>query len=165
MKVSNKAHLPAWFDYPQIQLALIEPHEIPSVVQLINEAYQYQDAVKGAPRTSVDGITDRAARSDLYVARHNEAPVACVYIEPIGQILHFGLLTVSPDWRGKRLAPAIIRAIEDYARHHRFARLELDYMSLAPWLRRYYEGYGFAATGEIVPWGEIDLIRMSKHLV
>jgi len=45
-----------------------------------------------------------------------------------------------------------------------YKSLDLDYMSLAPWLRKYYEGYGFRETGESVRWGTIDLIHMSKDL-
>jgi hypothetical protein len=37
-------------------------------------------------------------------------------------------------------------------------------MSLAPWLKKYYEKYGYAETGTVEAWGTIDLIRMKKAL-
>jgi len=42
--------------------------------------------------------------------------------------------------------------------------VELDYMSVAPWLKPYYEKFGYVETGEVMPWGAIDLIRMTKTL-
>lgn len=57
-----------------------------------------------------------------------------------------------------------MHAIDDFARDKGYESLDLDYMSLAPWLKKYYVGYGFRETGETKAWGTTDLIRMSKKL-
>jgi hypothetical protein len=58
-----------------------------------------------------------------------------------------------------------MRSIEEYARAKGKAILELDYMSLSPWLGSYYEKYGFIKTGfiEDIDWAK--LIHMQKTLV
>lgn len=78
--------------------------------------------------------------------------------------LHFGLLTVVPELRGKGVASTIMEAIDSYVSEHQFQMIALDYMSLAPWLKRYYEKYGFVETGTVNHWGKIDLLRMQKKL-
>ena len=57
-----------------------------------------------------------------------------------------------------------MEAIEEYSHALNIKRIELDYMSIAPWLKRYYEKYGYIETGEVTPWGDIRLIRMAKEV-
>lgn len=100
----------------------------------------------------------------FYVIEDKQNLLGCVYLEDKGKTMHFGLLTVHRKWRGTGLAPAIMRSIEQYAHSNGYKVIELDYMSLASWLKKYYEDYGFHATGEITPWGNIDLTRMIKKI-
>jgi RimJ/RimL family protein N-acetyltransferase len=90
--------------------------------------------------------------------------VGCVYVNSRPHAVHFGLLAVADKLRGQGLAPAFIAAVEAYAKQLGADRVELDYMSVAPWLRAYYEKQGYAETGQVQQWGTIDLIRMSKSL-
>lgn len=109
-------------------------------------------------------LSKRVSEVEFYVATLKDQIVGCVYIEPKGNKLHFGLLTVSSELRGTGLAQGIIAAIEEYATEQGFKQLDLDYMSIATWLKKYYEAYGFKLTGKIIKWGNIDLINMSKGL-
>ena len=153
------------FSYDNFHLRPLIEDDIPILVPLINDAYSYQDEVKGQPRTSIAHLEKRASEVDLYVLEDDLQIVGCVYLEPQGSTLHFGLLTVVPEMRGKGIASAIMKAIDSYASQHQFQMVALDYMSLAPWLKRYYEKYGFIETGAINQWGKIDLIRMQKKVI
>jgi len=157
----NIAH---YFSFKDCRLREVQDGDIDALVALINEAYSYQDQAKGQPRTNPAHLRGRVAETDFYVMTHEDELIGCVYTEPKYPALHFGLLTVVPAWRGTGLAPAIMAAIEDYAKANNYKTLELDYMSLAPWLKTYYEKFGFQATGQIQKWGTIDLIRMKKDL-
>jgi ribosomal protein S18 acetylase RimI-like enzyme len=164
--MDNESYSPLsrYFDFLSVSLERMTEVNIPEVVALINPAYSYQEALKGEPRTNPQHLKGRMAETDFYVARQKGKIVGCVYIEPKGSRLHFGLLTVAPELRGKGLAQAMMKAIEDYAREAGFKELDLDYMSAAPWLKGYYERYGFRQTGKIKPWGTIDLLQMVKEL-
>lgn len=152
------------FTFNETSLRRFDEGDIPALVALINEAYAYQDYVKGRPRTSPEHLRKRASEVEFYVVEYNEEIIGCFYIEPRDRSLHFGLLTLIPEHRGTGLSQAIMAAIESYADAHHFTALELDYMSLAPWLKLYYENYGFSETGQVQPWGSIDLVRMKKSL-
>lgn len=134
------------------------------LVDIINEAYSYQDKAKGEPRTNTEHLKKRMSETNFFVIQHHANVIGCVYLEPKDSALHFGLLTLSPEYRGKGIAKHIISAIEAYAKNNNYISLELDYMSLAPWLKKYYEKYGFSETGEIQHWGTIELVRMKKLL-
>lgn len=153
-----------FFSYDDVHLRRIQDNDIDALVALINEAYSYQDEAKGAPRTNVEHLITRISETDFYVLEKDNKPVGCVYLEPHPDSLHFGLLTLAPALRSTGVGKTLIGAIIHYAKQHPYERIDLDYMSLAPWLKKYYEQYGFKEIGEIVPWGSIDLIRMRLDL-
>jgi N-acetylglutamate synthase-like GNAT family acetyltransferase len=137
--------------------------DIDRLVDIINEAYSYQDEAKGEPRTNPSHLKKRISETDFFVIEHRTDLIGCVYLEPRKDVLHFGLLTLSPEYRGRGVAGQIIEAIEAYAIND-YTSLELDYMSLAPWLKKYYEKFGFTETGEVQSWGTIELVHMKKLL-
>ena len=152
------------FKFNAVTLSPMLDDDIQEMVDMINRAYSYQNQIKGEPRTNPAHLRNRASEVQLFVARSDIRIVGCVYLEPKDSALHFGLLTVADDFRGTGLAQAVMKAIEEYALATGFRTLDLDYMSIAPWLRKYYEGYGFRETGEVYKWGLIDLIRMRKEI-
>ncbi len=150
------------FEFKDIALRRITTADIDDTVTMINAAYAYQDAAKGGPRTDREHLSQRISESEFYIAKRGMQVVGCVYVQRDGSSLHFGLLTVVQQFRGIGLGTALINALEAYAKRLKVNLLELDYMSLAPWLKKYYEHHGFNETGQVTPWGSIDLIRMSK---
>lgn len=137
--------------------------DVDELVPLINEAFAYQYVGTDGSRTDYERLPKCIDETELYVVKDDKsAVVGCVYIKPDGDALHFGLLALAPEYRGKGIAARMIRSIENYAKENNFASLELDYVSVAPGLKTYYERYGFAETGEVEEWGAVDLRRMRK---
>jgi predicted N-acetyltransferase YhbS len=153
-----------FFHFSHTILRDVQDSDVDQLVSLINEAYSYQDDAKGAPRTNLEHLRKRISETRMYVIESNNKVIGCVYLEPHDKSLHFGLLTVAPIFRGTGLAQAIMTSVEKYATNNHYEALELDYMSLAPWLKDYYERYKFATTGQSTAWGSIDLIRMRKTI-
>lgn len=153
-----------FFKYPHAVLERAKDTDIDILVSLINRAYSYQDAYKKQPRTNAEHLRKRAAETDLYVLKKDQNIIGCVSVSPHESALHFGLLTVDEEYRGKGYAKAMIAAIESYAKACGYRSLQLDYMSIARWLKPYYERYGFEETGTITPWGSIDIVQMQKSL-
>ncbi len=153
-----------YFQFGDVSIHLLDEAEIDVTVALINEAYSYQDEAKGRPRINAQELRRRMTQCEFYVAKLNKSVVGCVYVERLPKRLHFGLLTVAGELRGKGLGAALMAAIEDYARAVDAEVIELDYMSIAPWLKGYYKKYGYEETGGILNWGNVNLIRMVKSL-
>jgi N-acetylglutamate synthase-like GNAT family acetyltransferase len=152
-----------YFSKDGIGLRSATDKDIATLVPLINDAYAYQNEAKGEPRTNARHLRQRMTETDFYVITHNNKIVGCVYVEPKDAALHLGLLTLTPEYRGKGIAQRVMAAVDAYAKANNFESIELDYMSLAPWLKTYYETHGFVETGQVVEWGKINLIRMSKR--
>lgn len=157
--------LPSQFSFRDFSLRQATPEDVDTLVPIINQAYQYLEEVRGEPRTSHDHLIERMSKADFFVVLDlADNIVGCFYIEISSQSLLFGLLTLIPDLRGSGLGRALITAIEQYAKALNRKTVVLDYMSISPWLKKYYESYGFSETGQIEHWGTIDLIRMSKNI-
>lgn len=156
--------LPIYFKDDHLRVRLATHEDVDCLVKIVNDAYSYQDEARGEPRTNRDHLIKRIGETEFYVATDDEAIVGCVYLEPHAHAMHFGLLTLVPTYRGKGLAQKLIATIEGYSKANNYTSLELDYMSVAPWLKAYYEKYGFVQTGVVTRWGYIDLIRMHKSL-
>ena len=154
-----------YFSFQKISCELAQDGDISDAVELINHAFEYQDKAKGDKRITAEKLADRMRTSDAYVFKDKESNiVGAVYCETDTFKIHFGLLAVADSYRGSGLAKAIMDAIEKYALDHKIKELELDYMSIAPWLKKYYEKYGFVETGEREDIGYSLLIRMRKQL-
>ena len=159
------ASLADHFNYPKVRLTRIIDADIEETVSLINHAYAYQDPYKQATRTNPSHLRKHAADNEFYVAKQDGNIVGCIYVKRGDDSTHLGLLTVVDNFRGLGLGQALMEAVESYAKHIGAKKSELDYMSAAPWLKRYYERYGYTETGEVTNWGTIDLIHMSKSLL
>lgn len=153
-----------YFQFSKYVLHKIQEGDFEEVINLINKAYSYQDKYKDEPRINYEKLIRQTQKSDFYVVKENGAIIGCIYTRNKDGSLHFGLLTVDEAHRGTGLAPALINAAESYAKNNGYPSIQLDYMSIAPWLKCYYEKYGFQEIGEIENWGTIDLIRMKKEL-
>jgi GNAT superfamily N-acetyltransferase len=153
-----------FFSFNEYSLHNAKEEDVNRLVEIINDAYSYQDRARGGTRTNYVHLKSRIAVTDFYTIRYQGIIVGCVYLEAPAASLHFGLLMLIPEHRGKGVATQIMDAIEDLALTSNFNSIELDYMSVAPWLKNYYEHYGFIETGEFEEWGKIRLIRMKKTL-
>jgi GNAT superfamily N-acetyltransferase len=153
-----------YFKYPGFKVNHIQIDDLETTVRLINSAYSYMEAYKDEPRTSLPRLKKRMGESELFIAKQRDEIVGCFYVDREDEAVHFGLLAVIEKLRGTGLAPALIKAVEAYARALGADRVDLDYMSISPWLKPYYEKLGYSETGAIVNWGTIDLIRMVKPL-
>ena len=156
--------LAKYFKQKDTVLREVDATDVTALVSIINDAYSYQDSAKGRPRTDPEHLRARIEETDFYVLERDNEIVGCVYLEPQEDSLHFGLLTLIPNLRKTGLGKMVMDAIEAYAKDSGYRSLELDYMSLAPWLKGYYEKYGFEETGDVTEWGSIDLIRMRKEV-
>jgi predicted GNAT family N-acyltransferase len=156
------ASLVDYFAYKNISCRKFTTSDMSILTNIINSAYSYQDALKGRPRITNEELLARIQTTDLFVFEIKSEIVACVYTKVEQEALHFGLLTVDSSVKGQQLGAHIVKAIIAFATATHQRSVQLDYMSAAPWLKRYYEKLGFKETGDITEWGTINLIRM-KH--
>lgn len=74
---------------------------------------------------------------------------------------------VDDRWRGRDVAAALLDAVVDWAHSDGASRVGLDVTDRVPRARRFYERYGFCATGLVVPLARdpsIGLVEMAYVL-
>ncbi len=161
MKIMNVSN---YFSFQDLSLQLIEESDIEAAVTMINSAYLYQELATRIPRTDAERLRERMEASVVYVVKQTDGNVVgCICIEPIDGGFHLGLFAVSHERRGTGLASAILIAIEKFTSASGMHLLELDYMSIAPWLKPYYQKHGYLETGQSRAWNAIELIEMIKR--
>lgn len=158
------ADITTLFDYPGATLRKARIDDIDVLTPIINHAFAYQDEAKGAPRLDPGQLEKKLEKADFYVVETPTEVIGCFYVQQENKSLHFGLLVAIDSYRKKGLGQAMMKAIEEFARAKELDDLTLDYMSLSPWLQKYYEGYGFKQTGETLDIAWSILIRMKKPL-
>ncbi len=83
------------------------------------------DPPSSMDRLTVDGLRAKAAEEDLFLVRHQGAPVACVFGARTRGGYYIGKLASAPQHRRKGLARALVRAAG-----HRAHQLGAPYLEL-----------------------------------
>lgn len=152
-----------WAD-ERIRVRGIVDADYDSAIALINHAFTYQDKHKGGPRTDREQFTERVVKSPFYVFLHGDQIVGTVYVQIKGKDLHFGLLTLADYLRGSDNGKKIIAAIYALGKVLGCHAISLDYLDIAPWLKKYYESHGFHETGLREEWLDMQMIEMKRPL-
>lgn len=151
-----------FFKFKDMQIRRAMDDDISVLVPLINEAYSYINETSGGSRTNEIHLHEKMNESDYYVVVDANKIVGVFYLKKIDNSLSFGMFAIEPAHRGKGLGKKVVEAIEKFAKSSDMKSLEIDRMSASPWLKEYYENYGFSDTGKIEKWRNIDLIHMRK---
>lgn len=156
--------LPEFFEHADITVTRATQEHLDAMHELINNSFSYQDEAKGEKRIVKEVLAKRIANEPMYVWLSDKQLVACLYLAYKPQTIHFGLLCITEGMRGTGLAAQILQSLEEYTLARGDTTLELDYMSLSPWLKGYYERYGYNETGEREDIGWCQLICMTKSV-
>ena len=107
-------------------------------------------------------VCDQASRGERYdvVLDNGREIVGWAFLMKLDQPLaHLGI-GITDAYCGKGLGKGLIRALEEYARSHGFAGMELIVMQDNPRAKALYERFGFKVTGPHTALGGEDYYRM-----
>jgi len=125
---------------------LISWHDGEPLLRAIREKVFMQE--QGVPaELEWDGL-DNVCHHALALTANGEA-IGCGRIMPDG---HIGRVAVLPEWRGKRIATAIMEMLVDYARSQNYAKVELNAQ------------VGFEAKGKVFMDANIPHRKMTLQL-
>ncbi len=161
----NRLHrLTDVFHYKDLTCRGFVDSDTDTVVELINHAFAYQDEAKGSPRTTRKQMETNRAKYNIYTFYDGDQLVGCVYTQQTDSIMHFGLLVLADHFQGTGAGEAIVNSILEFAKQSGCKTVDLDYLSVAPWLKKYYEKFGFRETGKREAWLSMEMIQMNKQL-
>ena len=112
---------------------------------LIEEYYEAVGVVVRDDRTALEHYL-ASPDSPIWIASADAAPAGCVMLRPLPQIPHAAevkRLYVRPQFRGLRLAHALMQAVEEHARAQGIQWLYLDTKDDLHAAIRFYLGTGY----------------------
>lgn len=156
-----------------VSIRLATRADIPSVVSLVNRAFEVELFFLNGDRTNTDNVTEMMVKGEYLLAESPEGHiVGCVYFEKRGERAYFGMLSVEPALKGVGLGRLLIETVENHARKHGCVAMDITVVNLRTELPPYYRRFGYEISGELPPPELMvarskvpcHLVRMSKSL-
>lgn len=154
-----------------IMIRPARPSDLPSLVTLINRAYEVERFIFDKDRTNLAELQEMSHKGQFLILESASSELlGCVYFEKRETRGYFGMLAVSPSWQGRGFGGTLINAVDEHARKVGCTDLDLRVVSPRTELPPFYRRFGFAEirtepphidVPAKVPW---HLIYMSKRL-
>lgn len=143
------------------------PDDVPSLVRLINHAYQVERFFIQGERTSVEDIQARLSRPDatfLVVDGPDGTLAGAIYVKVERDRGSFAMLSVCPHRQKSGLGSTLVSAAEDHCRAAGCLFLDLDVVNLRQELPAFYRRLGFAPCGT-APFHDPQKLTRPAHLI
>lgn len=145
--------------------------DMDAVAALINRAIAVERFFIDGDRIDAAEVERLMQTGTFLIARAaGDRPCACVYVEPRGNRLYLGLLSVDPASQRKGLGRAMVRRAEDRARALGYIAVDIRVVSRRTELPPFYERLGYTAcgtepfVGNAEPARPCHFIRMTRAL-
>jgi len=130
----------------EIRLAL--PSDAEQITAVINAAFRIVEGffIDGN-RITLEEVRQSFARGAFLVAAVDEAITGCVYVEPRGERVYLGLLSVDPARQQKGLGSRLMTAAEAYGREQGARFMDIYIVNLRTDLPPFYRQRGYVENG------------------
>jgi predicted N-acetyltransferase YhbS len=155
--------------HPQ-RIRIAEPADIEALTRLINDAFSVEGFFIEGDRINSDAVHNLMTSGQFLIAQDDEGVAACVYVEPRGERVYLGLLSVDPSRQRSGLGSRLVAAAEEHARASGMHYMDLRIVNLRLELPEFYQRLGYLITGtspfppEAITKQPCHFINMSKAL-
>lgn len=154
-----------------IMIRPARPADLPSLVVLINRAYEVERFIFDKDRTNLAELQEMSHKGQFLLLESATGELlGSVYFEKRETRGYFGMLAVSPSQQGKGFGGILISAVKEHARKADCTDLDLRVVSPRTELPGYYRRFGFTEIRTEPPHTDVPakvpwhLIYMSKRL-
>lgn len=163
--------LPSALRYMELRFAKV--FDLPSIVQLINEAFSVEAAFKVGERIDIEEVKGLFDKGYFLVLEEGGILQANVYLEVRAERAYLGLLSIRQDRQGSGFGARLMAAAEKLARESECRFIDLRIVNLRRELSLFYEKLGYRIVGEEQLDANVQakftqsahFINMSKDLV
>lgn len=144
--------------------------DIPQLIILVNSAYRGPDSrkgwtheadlIEGTLRTDEITLQELISNPDTVILTYrngedfNKQIQGCTYLRRHENMMHLGMLAVSPDVQAGGIGRQLLQAAEHYARKENCATIQITVISVRHELLAWYERRGYRKTGATQPFEE-----------
>src|SRR5262249_6047649 len=122
------------------------------IVALVNAAFSVERFFVSRDRTTLDEIRGFLEKGTFLVADGDgDALAACVYVEPRGDRMYLGMLSVDPALQGRGLGRRMMAVAEAHALAAGCPVVDIRIVNIREELPPFYRSQGFVETGATDP--------------
>lgn len=140
------------------------PGDADRIAVLVNRAFLAESWFKSADRTNADQVRELLSKGVFLLLEDGARLLACVYLEPRGERMYLGMLSVEQDVQGRGLGRCMMREAEHFARRAGHIGIDLRIVHLREELLPYYRNLGYVEAGT-EPAPDFPGVKIPIHFV
>jgi predicted N-acetyltransferase YhbS len=123
------------------------PADADRIAALVNRAFLSESWFKSTDRTNASQVRELLSKGIFLLLEEESRLLACVYLEPQGDRVYLGMLSVEQDVQGGGIGRRMMREAEDFARRAGHVAIDLRIVHLRQELPPYYRKLGYVESG------------------
>jgi len=140
------------------------PADANRIAALVNRAFLAESWFKSADRTNVDQVRELLSKGVFLLLEEEARPLACVYLEPRGNRVYLGMLSVEQDAQGRGIGRRMMQEAENFARRSGHVAIDLRIVHVRTELPPYYRKLGYVESGT-EPAPDFPGVKIPIHFV
>lgn len=124
-----------------------DPADADRIAALVNRAFLAESWFKSTDRTNAAQVRELLSKGVFLLLEEEARLLACVYLEPRGDRVYLGMLSVEQDVQGRGLGRRMMREAEEFARRARHVAIDLRIVHVREELPPYYRKLGYVEAG------------------
>ena len=140
------------------------PADADRIAALVNRAFLAESWFKSVDRTNPEQVRELMSKGVFLLLEEDARLLACVYLEPRGDRVYLGMLSVEQDAQGRGIGRCMMQQAEDFARRAGHVAIDLRIVHLREELPPYYRKLGYVESGT-EPAPDFPGVKVPIHFV
>ncbi|HTU52313.1 MAG TPA: GNAT family N-acetyltransferase [Acidobacteriaceae bacterium] len=140
------------------------PADADRIAALVNRAFLAESWFKSVDRTNTAQVQGLLSKGVFLLLEDGARLLACVYLEPRGDRVYLGMLSVEQDVQGRGIGRRMMHEAEEYSRRAGHVAIDLRIVHLREELPPYYRKFGYVETGT-EPAPDFPGVKVPIHFV
>ncbi len=140
------------------------PADAVHIAALVNRAFLAESWFKSTARTNAAQVQELLGKGVFLLLEEEARLLACVYLEPRGDRVYLGMLSVEQDVQGRGIGRHMMQQAEDFARRQALVGIDLRIVHLRQELPPYYRKLGYVEVGT-EPAPDFPGVKIPIHFV
>jgi GNAT superfamily N-acetyltransferase len=140
------------------------PADAERIAALVNRAFLAESWFKSEDRTNAAQVQELLSKGIFLLLDDGARLLGCVYLEPRGERVYLGMLSVEQDAQGRGVGRRMMQEAEEFARRAGHVAIDLRIVHVREELPPYYRKLGYVESGT-EPAPDFPGVKIPIHFV
>ncbi len=140
------------------------PADAHRIAALVNRAFLAESWFKSTDRTNAEQVRELLSKGIFLLLEREARLLACVYLEPRGNRVYLGMLSVEQDVQSQGIGRRMMQEAEEFARRQGHVAIDLRIVHVREELPPYYRKLGYVESGT-EPAPDFPGVKIPIHFV